>query len=133
MQVSTSTSIYLSIYDLYLYLYPYRHSKRLSYPDIWIGKYIDHVTTYYYHVTNAVFTRDISIVLRYILYCEMTFTSRKRVSCKHGIRLHLHQSKCFWIRDESETVCSSILFAIYTQHMNPESKLSGFVIRISRL
>ena len=29
---------------------------------------------------------NISIVLRYIFYCEMTFTSRKRVSCKHGIR-----------------------------------------------
>ena len=25
-------------------------------------------------------------VLRYIFYCEMTFTSHKRVSCKHGIR-----------------------------------------------
>ena len=23
-------------------------------------------------------------ILRYIFYCEMTFTSRKRVSCKHG-------------------------------------------------
>ena len=27
-----------------------------------------------------------SIVLRYIFYCEMIFTSRKRVSCKHGIK-----------------------------------------------
>ena len=26
-----------------------------------------------------------SIVLRYIFYCELTFTSRKRVSCKHDI------------------------------------------------
>ena len=38
---------------------------------------------------DAVFTRDtftVSIVLRHIFYCEMTFTSRERVSCKRGIR-----------------------------------------------
>ena len=42
-----------------------------------------------YVFTRDTFTRGkltfLAIVLRYIFYCEMTFTSRKRVSCKHDI------------------------------------------------
>ena len=41
--------------------------------------------------TYAVFTGDtftrgkLTLLLYYVRYCEMTFTSRKRVSCKHDI------------------------------------------------
>ena len=47
-----------------------------------------------------------------------------RVSSLSPLRL-----QCFRIRHESETFWSArIRFAVYTQNMNPESKLSGFVI-----
>ena len=43
------------------------------------------------------------------------------------LRLRLHQSKSSRIRNESGTFWSRIRFAVYTQNMNPESKLSGFI------
>ena len=43
------------------------------------------------------------------------------------LRLRLHQSKYFWIRDESETFWSRIHFAVYTQNMNQTFPVSLWI------
>ena len=62
------------------------------------------------------------------LVFEMLTVLKTAYKCS-GLRLRLHQSKCFRIRDESETFWRRwIRFAVYTQNVNPESKLCSFVM-----